>query len=243
MSSKKSNKSIVATRTAADGTQVNLTESQADKIAEIKAAGHDVIITKCLRCGKTLIKDTSIENEQGDYCNHLFNELGYTTEALAAHRAAMSSTEVPEDWVKVAALHKICVREGIPVASMVKAMGGDRALGTPLNEMWVPLYVGNARWLDPFCATPEGLDQLRAASKVAKIGKADASLALATEANAPLQKAAGKKNGKIVTVKATPQDAFAAALQSAAGAVTGGSPTAADKAELAAELGIPVSEL
>ncbi len=36
---------------------------------------------------------------------------------------------------------------GYTTNSMVKAIGGDRAVEEPLNEHWRPVYVGGTRWL------------------------------------------------------------------------------------------------
>jgi hypothetical protein len=137
-----------------------LTEAQAKQVKEIKAVGGDVEVTKCHRCGKLLIRDKSIEQEAGDLCAHLDAE-GITPEALMAHRATMSATVPPEGYIKVADLHKICVKHGIPVARMVKAIGGDRSRGPILEPRFTPVYVGQTRWLDPWCSSKEALDLLK----------------------------------------------------------------------------------
>lgn len=137
----------------------NLTEEQQKKVREIQAEGGKAEVVKCIYCGKILIRDASIEQESGDLCHQLRQR--YSEEDLRNQRQALSGTEVPEGWIKVAALHKICVREGIPVARMVKAIGGDRGLGEYLDPRFKPLYVGNCRWLDPWCASKEALDLLR----------------------------------------------------------------------------------
>lgn len=126
-----------------------------------KEDGSQVVEVRCIHCGKWLSKEESLEAEQGDYCSHLREE-GWDTKALMEHRRSMTATEVPEGWIKVAAMHRYCVANGVPVSRMVKAIGGDRCLNPDecLNPRWVPLYSGNARWLDPSCMTPEGLKEL-----------------------------------------------------------------------------------
>jgi hypothetical protein len=138
-----------------------LSEAQAEKVQSIQQSGGQVEVTKCVHCGKLLVRDISVEREEGDYCSHLFDELGHTKESLAQHRASMSASVVPDGYVKVASLHKILVREGIPVSHMVRAMGGDRGLLPAARPELVPIYVGNARWLNPWCASKEGLSYLR----------------------------------------------------------------------------------
>jgi hypothetical protein len=133
-----------------------LTENQKKAVSTIVADGGKAEVTKCQYCGKILIRDISIEQEAGDYCSHLREE-GKDTAFLMAHRATMTATEAPEGFIKVAQLHKICERNNVPVARMVKAIGGDRKLVSPIDPRFTPIYVGNARWVDPFCSTKEGL--------------------------------------------------------------------------------------
>lgn len=136
-----------------------LTEAQTKKVREIKAQGGEAEVTKCRFCGKILIRDKSIEQEAGDLCEKLHEQ--FTNEQLMEHRGTMTATAVPEGWIKVSELHKICEREGIPVNRMVNAFGRDRGLGAPLHPKFRVLYVGRARYLDPWCASKEGLDFLR----------------------------------------------------------------------------------
>lgn len=116
---------------------------------------------KCQHCGKWITREEAVEEEQGDYCKHLREDLGYTTMTLAEHRRKMTVDSVPDGWVKVASLHNICERENVPVSAMVRAFGGDRCLLPPLHPKFQIVYCGNARWLDPWCASKEGLDFLR----------------------------------------------------------------------------------
>ena len=115
---------------------------------------------KCQHCGKKVTREEAVELESGSYCQHL-RDAGYTTESLAAHRASLTVEEIPDGWIKVAALHKKLQKEGIPVARMVRAFGGDRALDGPLHPKFKVVYVGRARYLDPWCASSEGLEYLR----------------------------------------------------------------------------------
>lgn len=133
------------------------TKAQAKKIAKIQAEGGAAELVKCLRCGKTLVRDTSIEREEGDLCSHLYDELGHTQESLREIRAKATVQAVPEHMIKIAALHRICVSKGIPVSRMVVAIGGDRGLNAPADKRLKPIYVGNARYVSDWAATAEGL--------------------------------------------------------------------------------------
>jgi hypothetical protein len=142
------------------------------KVAAIKKAGGKAEVVKCLDCGKTLVRDVCVEREEGDLCAHYREKYGEgMKEHFAAVKATISATEVPLNWIKVAALHKICERNGIPVSRMVNAFGKDRGLSEPLHPKFKPLYVGNARWLDPWCASKEGLDFLRNMGPVSNTAK------------------------------------------------------------------------
>jgi hypothetical protein len=139
------------------------TEAQVAKVAAIKQAGGKAEVVKCLDCGKTLVRDVCVEREEGDLCAHYREKYGEgMKDHFATVKASLSASEVPLNWIKVAVLHKICERNDIAVTRMVNAMGKDRGLSEPLHPKFKPLYVGNARWLDPWCASKEGLDFLRA---------------------------------------------------------------------------------
>lgn len=129
----------------------------------------------CQVCGKVLTREQAQENEMGAYCEHLLEE-GWDARTLAEHRLSMSAGDVPttedgQPYIKVAALHKLLVKKGIPVSRMVRAFGGDRALDPPLHPKFRVVYVGNARWLDPWCATEAGLNFLRGMTGRASNGR------------------------------------------------------------------------
>lgn len=120
---------------------------------------------KCLFCGKWISSESALENLAGHRCEDL-QEQGWTKESLFELRQSKTVDEIPETedgrpWIKVAALHKKLVREGIPVARMVKAMGGDRGVDEVLHDKFNFVYVGRARFLHPDCAGEWGLQFLR----------------------------------------------------------------------------------
>lgn len=119
----------------------------------------------CQFCGKPITSENALEHEAGGRCQSL-REQGWDSQKLREHRASMSAEDVPQTedgrpYVKVAVLHKRLVKEGIPVARMVRAMGGDRAVGEILHEKFEPVYVGRARYLHPDCMTEWGFNFLR----------------------------------------------------------------------------------
>jgi hypothetical protein len=141
-----------------------------DKMAEerktVVTAADGTKKYKCRYCGKWIKFDSWEEFEAGDYCHQLRDEKGYTEAALQAHRKAMSSDDVPvtedgREYVKIAKVHRTCVREGIPVSRLVRAFGGDRTLDGPMHPKFQPVYVGKARYIHPDCDEKWGLDFMR----------------------------------------------------------------------------------
>jgi hypothetical protein len=137
-----------------------LSEAQQEQAKAITEAGGEVVVYKCHRCKKYLLRDKSIEAEAGDLCAH-FDKEGVTEEYLMQHRATMTVTVLPEGMIKVADLHKICEKNGIPVNRMVNAIGKDRALTPPTDERLRPVFFKNARYVSAWAATPEGLAVIR----------------------------------------------------------------------------------
>lgn len=176
------------------------TKAQAKKIAKIQQEGGAAELVKCLHCGKVLVRDTSIEREEGDLCSHLYQELGHTAESLREIRAKATVAAVPEKMIKIAALHRICVSKGIPVSRMVVAIGGDRGLNAPADKRLKPIYVGNARYVSDWAATAEGL------ALIASIGGR-------TTKAAPTKAVAVTKAKKPASKKAATEEATAIADQ------------------------------
>jgi len=120
---------------------------------------------KCQYCGKWISPNSFDEHGAGSYCYKL-RESGWDDVRLAEHRASLTVEDVPQsddgrDFIKVAILHKICVRNGIPVSRMVKAIGGDRSLDGPMHPTFQPFYVGRARYVHPDCGEAWGLNYLK----------------------------------------------------------------------------------
>lgn len=118
---------------------------------------------KCDRCGKWLNSEESIAAEEGHYCEQLYAK--YTPEDLQAIRKARTRQTVPTTdgvaWVKTKLVHKACDKHGIPVSRLVRAFGGDRGTLPVLDARFEFVYVGKARYVDPWCLSKDGLTFLK----------------------------------------------------------------------------------
>jgi len=97
--------------------------------------------------------------ESGHLCATL-REQGLDTATLKATHDSKVATDV-KGMYKTAQLHKVCVALNIPVSRMVKAWGGDRMLGTPVNPKFTVKYgPKNARYIDNWAFTADGLSAI-----------------------------------------------------------------------------------
>ena len=140
---------------------------EADRRATLTRTMEDGTLRfKCQYCGKWIGAESFEEFMAGSYCHQLRDEQGWTEGALREHRANTSSTDVPlaaagRAYIKVAALDRLCKREGISISRLVKAFGGDRTINGALHPKFQPVYVGRARYLHPDCMEEWGLNFLR----------------------------------------------------------------------------------
>ncbi|HKZ42953.1 MAG TPA: DUF6011 domain-containing protein [Candidatus Hodarchaeales archaeon] len=126
-------------------------EAAPKKVAKPKYEGP-----ACSVCGKPLTDPESVKLGIGPLCR----AMGWTKETIAAKMTQLKRDTVPEGWVKLADVDKRCRLEGIPVARLVRAIGGDRGMKEPINENFAVIYVGRARYMSPYVLTPEGLNLL-----------------------------------------------------------------------------------
>lgn len=110
----------------------------------------------CAVCGKPLTDPESVKAGIGPLCR----VKGWTKEKVAEKMATLKRDTVPEGWLKLADVDKKLRLEGIPVARMVRAIGGDRAMEDPIRPEFQVVYVGRARYISPFILTQEGLNIL-----------------------------------------------------------------------------------
>lgn len=104
---------------------------------------------------------------------------GWTEEEVRKMRESLTVNEVPEGWIKISDLHKICVKEGIQISRMVKAIGGDRGMEPVLNPDFKIIYSGRNRWISPKAATKESLNLLRGMGRKAMSDEEKAAKAAA----------------------------------------------------------------
>jgi hypothetical protein len=107
----------------------------------------------CSVCGKPLTDPESVKAGIGPLCR----AMGWTKEKVAERMAILKRDVVPEGWVKLADVHKECVLREIPVARLVRAIGGDRGMSDPIDSRFQVIYVGRARYMDPFVMTDAGM--------------------------------------------------------------------------------------
>lgn len=130
-------------------------EAEAAPKKEPKA--KKVVEHPCAVCGKPLTDDESIKLGIGPLCR----AKGWTKEKIAERMAELKADAAPEGWMKLADLDKKCRAEGIPVARMVRAIGGDRAMEPPVDPRFKVVYVGRARYISPEAFGEEALNLLR----------------------------------------------------------------------------------
>lgn len=128
-------------------------EVAAKPVKEKKPAKPKYTGPACSVCGKPLTDPKSVEAGIGPLCR----AKGWTKETVAAKMTILMRKEVPAGWVKLADVAKMCEASTVPVARLVRAVGGDRGMEIPANEKWQVVYVGRTRYLDPFCLTPEAM--------------------------------------------------------------------------------------
>jgi len=58
-----------------------------------------------------------------------------------------------------------CKKASVPISKMLAMMGWDRGLAEPVDPRFAPKYVGNARYVDGFCGTKEGLKMIAACTR------------------------------------------------------------------------------
>lgn len=130
--------------------------SEQEVTKEVKAKKPKYEGPACAVCGKPLTDPESIKAGIGPLCR----VKGWTKEKVAERMATLKRDVVPEGWLKLADVDKKLRLEGIPVARMVRAIGGDRAMEDPIRPEFQVVYVGRARYIDPFILTQEGLNIL-----------------------------------------------------------------------------------
>ena len=127
-------------------------EEKPKKVAKPKYEGP-----ACSVCGKPLSDPESVKAGIGPLCR----AKGWTKEMWQAKMAELKSDTVPEGFVKLSEVADLCRKENTPVSRLVRAVGGDRGMEEPAHPKFKVMYVGRARYLDPWVTSEEGLNLMR----------------------------------------------------------------------------------
>ena len=197
-------------------------EAPAEKAKKAKKVKPVDLRPKCSVCGKPLEDPESIKAGIGPLCR-LKN---WTKEKIDARMAELKADAAPEGWLKIADVHNELVKLGVPVARMVRAIGGDRGMEAPINDSFRIVYVGRTRYVSPECLNDESLKLLGDRYLgVPQEPKAPRTKAPKLDADGnpipPKPRAARAKDAKAVESvkgnKASAKDEFEKALNAAAG--------------------------
>jgi hypothetical protein len=123
-------------------------------MSEIKGLGT------CSICGKPLVKGEGI----GATCKAHQGKLRQTAEEVAV---------APEGWLRMSAVCRKAVEQGITISQVVNASGGDACTKPLLDPIFKVKYVGRGKWMNPEVVTKGFalLKQLKEASKDAPVTK------------------------------------------------------------------------
>ena len=106
----------------------------------------------CQYCGKTLKKGGT----HGALCAKNI-KAGYNQANRLALKSALAYATAPVGYITVAHLHTVCVANLVPVARMVKAIGGDGVTAQPAHAITAPVYVNGTRYVSGWLATKAGI--------------------------------------------------------------------------------------
>jgi hypothetical protein len=82
---------------------------------------------------------------------------GLTEEAVRERKAQLAAESPKEGHIKLSEVAAFLKESGIPVARLVRATGGDRAMNPPISPMFEVTFVGNTRYLSEDVLGEEGL--------------------------------------------------------------------------------------
>jgi hypothetical protein len=89
-----------------------------------------------------------------------FRNDAWTEEAVETKRKALTVETLPEGYVSMASMDKLCRQNSIPVSKLVRATGGDRGMNPPLDPVFQIVFCKGSRWM-PGEAAVKGLELLK----------------------------------------------------------------------------------
>jgi hypothetical protein len=141
--------------------------SNRQKRQKVKTMAKKVVVqavTKCSVCGKTLTRAQSITGSCGKLCA-MRKAQGTTLATLAVNKQKFTITAAQASnaklFISVAQLHRACVNTSLcTVSKMLKAMGGDTAMATPLHPIAQVFWCNGQRYVNSWLATQTGLNAM-----------------------------------------------------------------------------------
>lgn len=113
--------------------------------------------TTCVRCGKPLSAETSVDRGMGDVCANHGKWLGDKT--FEQHYTNLNLPELTDEWIPFLELITAGTAVGIAVHRLVQATGGDRALRRPIHPSFQVKYFLGRRYVHR--SVLENLDEAR----------------------------------------------------------------------------------
>lgn len=178
----------------------------------------------CRVCGKSLTNESSVIRGIGPVCfNAMKRQFGWSDEVAKTkinpeqtsdaewadlveqiyrllYRTDVPVTDVPEGYVEMSKWWREAEKHNLTVSAISKAVGGDRAVGTPLDERFQCVYVqvGNRarKFLPPEAMTEEAFAAIAASKKDRELTGA----AKAAKVKADQKKQAAKKEESVGNV-------------------------------------------
>lgn len=116
---------------------------------------------RCPECGKPVMKPK--DGGLGATCYEHQGKL---------RRNASEASAVPEGWLRMSAVCRKAVEQGITISALVTAAGGDAAVDPLLDPVFKVVYVGRGKYMNPEVLT-KGFNLLKAKKDAPKEPKAE----------------------------------------------------------------------
>ena len=170
MANKTSSKAVANGKAIAPTSKVALGAATTPTLTQAAALVAAPTKTTCQFCGKTITRTGTVTAGHGARCAAVQAHFANTAKLTPAqYKAKYTLAGVPPGYIKTAVLHKLIVRaqhagraQGANVSKMVRAFGTDKGILPLLAPIWRFFYVGRARYVNAWCATPAAFASLGA---------------------------------------------------------------------------------
>jgi hypothetical protein len=128
-------------------------EGKTAKGSSKKAPAAKLVDTtpRCRICNKPLVTPEDIKAGVGKYCSTLDAD---QVQSVLEERTV---TDKPKNYIKLSEVLAAAKEAGCPTSRVMKALGGNRGLGTVRNADWQYVYYKGARWLPKGCLKQLGI--------------------------------------------------------------------------------------